>query len=207
MPRVTVKAAAELLRLPAYEQMRILHEQKYPRSQPQVFRAPFYSPSVRGIREYFRGGNDPLALAQARSGIANLNLKQRRDSNLRVLNSFEAGAQSKRRLSPVAQTRIGTNLGSVHISLSLDMLAHENGVARHLYLNCRVAPLDADTARTALEIAHWVLEQSGVTVPIRQLEYIDFAAAKVHRVTQRRSSTIQKLRANAKLIEALWPTL
>lgn len=207
MPRITVKAAAELLRLPAYEQMRILIEQKYPRNQPQVFRAPFYSPAIRGIREYYRGSNDPLALSQARASASKLNLKQRRDSNLRVIDAFESGSQSHRRLSPVPQPKFGTNLGAVRISLSLDLLAHENGIARHLFYNCRVAPVDTETARTALEIAHWVLEQEGVTVPARQLEYIDFSSSKVHRISHRRAGTIQKLRANARLIETLWPSL
>ena len=51
IPRITVRAFAELLNLPAYEQVRILHDQKYPRRQPQVFRVPFYQPALHGIRE------------------------------------------------------------------------------------------------------------------------------------------------------------
>lgn len=207
MPRITVKAAAELLQLPAYEQMRVLMEQKYPRNQPQVFRTPFYAPALNGIREFYRGGNDKLALSQARAKAATLNLKQRRDSNLRVLGQFEQGAQSSRALTPVAQPKFATQLGTVNLRLSLDLLAHEAGVARHLFYNFRSASIDAEIARCAIDIAHWVLEQAGVVVPIRQIEYVDFASSKVYRLTQRRFGTIKKLRANAKLIEAIWPTL
>lgn len=207
MPRITVKAAAELLQLPAYEQMRVLIEQKYPRNQPQVFRAPFYAPALNGIRTFYRSGNDALSLAQARTRATKLTLKQRRDSNLRVINSFEQGLQATRRLTPVSQPKVLAQLGSVNLSLSLDLLAHEGGSARHVYYNFRSAPIDPEIARAAIDIAHWVLEESGIEVPIRQIEYVDFSSSRVFRLTQRRVGTIKKLRANARLIEALWPTL
>ena len=99
-------------------------------------------------------------------------------------------------------------IGQVEISLSLDLLAHEGGVPRYIYYNLRAAPADPDTARATLDIAHWILAHSGFQVPIRQLEYVDFANGnKAYRSQQRRARTIAKLKANAKLIEVVWPTL
>jgi len=94
VPALTVRAFAELLSLPAYEYLRILHEQKYPRQQPQVFRTPFYLPALSGIRQYYRSGNDRAALVPARQAIALLGLESRREHNTRVLDQFERSTQS-----------------------------------------------------------------------------------------------------------------
>ena len=48
-PRLSVRAAAKFVGLPAVEQMKLLHDQKYPRQTPQVFMQPYYSPAISGI--------------------------------------------------------------------------------------------------------------------------------------------------------------
>ena len=59
-PKLTVKAFAELLRLPAYEQLRILEEHKYPRQAPQSYRTPYLRARTacypRVLRERERAG-------------------------------------------------------------------------------------------------------------------------------------------------------
>ena len=40
-PSLSVRAIGEMIGLPAYQQSRILHDQKHPRQQPQKFRVPY----------------------------------------------------------------------------------------------------------------------------------------------------------------------
>jgi hypothetical protein len=207
MPSLTVKAAAELLRLPAYEQARILYEQKYPRQQPQTFRTPFYSPVLSAIREYYRAGNDTTVLGRARQNIRNIGLQQRRDANLRVLDCFEGSNQAARSLLPSGHPPLRMAIGSVEIRLALDMSASEGSLAKRFYYNPRVVALDGEVARAAIEIAHWLLEQAGFSTPIRNIEYVDLTGGRVFRTRRRRAATIKRLKANARIIEALWPTI
>ena len=44
MPRISVRSFAEMLSLPAYEQLRVLYEQKYPKKEPQTFKIPYTNP-------------------------------------------------------------------------------------------------------------------------------------------------------------------
>jgi hypothetical protein len=55
-----------MLRLPAYEQSRLLYDQKYPKQQPQSFRTPYYQRALSGIREYYREANDGKILSAAK---------------------------------------------------------------------------------------------------------------------------------------------
>jgi hypothetical protein len=165
MPHLTVKAAAELLQMPAYEQMRILIEQKHPKSGSQVFRTPFYSPALNGIREYYRSGNDRLALQQAKSKLKTIKLPAKRTNNERVLTSFEGGQQAKRAMNPVSRIKVVSRIGSVDFKLSLDLLAHENGKARYIYYNLRNSAADSEIAKSTIDIAHWVLTSEGSLCP------------------------------------------
>jgi len=83
-PFLTVRALAEMMQLPLYEQVRILSEQKYPREAPQRFRIPYYSPGLVAIRNYYRSANDQGVLEEARDQIR-LTVKNqaRRNHNLR----------------------------------------------------------------------------------------------------------------------------
>ncbi len=45
-PRLSARNAAKFVRLPAVEQMKLLHDQKYPRQEPQIFKQPFYAPRL-----------------------------------------------------------------------------------------------------------------------------------------------------------------
>lgn len=206
-PSLSVKAAAELLQLPAYEQERILLEQKYPRQQPQSFRAPFYSPALAGIRRYYAAGRDPLVLATQKAAIRQLGLPQRRDHNLRVISEFEGSPQAQRQIQPLPSPRIRAAMGTVEFRLSLDLLGDERGQLRRIYYNCRSTPIEVAVAKTALDIASWVLEEAGFAIPMRQLEYVDFAGGRVVKHAVRSAQTIRRLRASARIIEAIWPSL
>jgi hypothetical protein len=207
MPNISVRAMAELLNLPAYEQLRILHEQKYPKSQPQNFRTPFYQPSLTAIRHFYQAGRDATVLVGARHNIQGLGLEARRANNLRVLDRFERSNQFNRNLQPQQNPRITVPLGSVELRLSPDLRASEGGDPRVIYYNCRNASIDPDLARTILEIAHWILEQAGTILETRAIEFIDLNAGRNYRGRSRRPRTLTRMRSNVRLIQTLWPTL
>jgi hypothetical protein len=54
MPRLNARALSELMALPGYEQYRVLYEQKYPKSTPNVFKTPYYARLARHPRYYVR---------------------------------------------------------------------------------------------------------------------------------------------------------
>ncbi len=207
MPTLSVRAFAELIGLPAYEYVRILYEQKYPKQQPQIFRTPFYLPALSAIRNYYRAGNDLAVLVAARQGISQLKLDTRRESNMRVLKSFERSRQARRRLQVVANPRRVACIRQVELRLGLDMSALDKGEPRPVYYNCRSATLDDDLAHTTLDLAHWVLEENGVALPAKALEYVDLTDGRVHHIQKRRSKTLKRLREVARVIDALWPTI
>jgi hypothetical protein len=201
---LTARAFAELLRLPAYEQLRILQEQKYPSRSPQTFRTRFYAPALNAIRRHYEAGNDPAALQDARRGLEGIRLDSRRQSNARVLDAFEASAESRRRLTPLPTPRLSLSVGTLQIRLSLDFAAREADVDRRIYYNCRAAAVEPDTARTTLEIAHWILEETGTLIDPALLELVDLAGRRRYRGKARRPTTIRRVRQNARVIDALW---
>lgn len=207
MPSLSVRAFAEMLNLPAYEQARILLEQKYPRRQPQTFRIPFYAPALKAIRTYYHSGNDQTVLATARNEIAQLRLVSRREHNTRVLDQFERSDQADRSLQPTRGQRLVAHLGTVALRLAFDLTADEAGQRRYILYNPRTGSIDPGIARTTIEIAHWTLEQNALRVPLRSIEYVDIGTGRSHRTNRRRSGTIRRVRQNAKIIEALWPTI
>jgi hypothetical protein len=198
MPRLTAKAAAELLSLPAYEQLRILTDHKYPKLQPQVFRTPFYQPALRAICDFYKAGNESAVIAKARMVIDSLRLETRRRSNHRILDAFERSSEYARSLSIRPSKRFNARVGEVEIRLSPDLLAYEDGQARVLYYNFRAAGVQPELARTTIEIAHWIFEEDGHEIPILGIEYVDLANGKRHRTRKRRATTLRRLRANAK---------
>lgn len=206
-PRLTVRAFAEMLVLPAYEQLRILNEQKNPQDQPQKFRIPYYLPALTAIRAFYRQENNPAAITEARERIETIRLKSKRDGNVRVLDGFESGTQYTRSLTPAPNVPIEVPIGGVQVKLQFDLVAAERGTDRCIFYNCRSASIDAETARTTLEIAHRVLEISGSALTIDSLEYVDISSNRTHRVKTRRATTLGRARQNAKVIETLWASL
>lgn len=207
MPSLTVRSLAELLRLPAYQQMRILSEQKYPKQEPQVFRTPYYSPALTGIRRYFQKDNDPSQLAAAKNNIQSVVLKSKRVNNLRVLDAFSKSEMSGRKLALQPNIKAREVISTVELKLSPDLQTLEDGKPHIFFLNCRAAALDDETAVFTCEIAHRVLEHNGIKVPVSNIEYVDLFTGTTYRANKRRASTMKAVTQNTKIIEALWPTL
>jgi hypothetical protein len=205
-PSLSVRAFAELLRLPAVQQVRILNDQKYPNSEPQSFRVPYYQPALKGIRDFYRGGGAP-ALASARAAAMQLAPPARRDHNLRVLEQFAAGQQPQRTLAPATSPKLSTTVSGVTIRLQFDLVAVEGDVTRYILYNLRNEPVDAEVARCTLEIAHWVMQREGVDVPPQALEQIEIATGISRPGRPVRQRTIQNVEQNASVIQTLWPTI
>jgi hypothetical protein len=199
-----VKALAEMLKMPGYEQSRVLHEQKYPKQQPQSFRTPYYQRALSGIREFFRSGNAPNVLVTAQSDLQNIANATRRANNLRVLEKFANSSQVRRRLTPVQNKRYSAKVGSVEIRLSSDLQALEKEELRVIYFNCRNVPIPEETAALTIEIAHWVLVQNEIRLNVGQIEVIDLATGRSHRRNRGRPATVKAIKNNARVIEALW---
>ena len=207
-PRLTVRAFAELLALPAYAQLRILEEQKYPRNEPQSFKLPYYSPALTAIREFYRAQNDPLVLAKARQTMANIKLPSKRSNNLRVVNQFEGSKEAVRLLTPRSLFSRTAILGNTTLSVKFDLVAEESGKPRLILYNCRQSAIERDIARMTLELSHWVLAQTGGAADIRRLQFVDLAAStRLHSQAVLRTATIRKAQQNARVIEALWDTI
>jgi hypothetical protein len=207
MPRLTVRSLAEMLNLPAYDQERILAEQKYPRQGDQRFRTPFYQPAVTAIRNFYEEGRNARALAEARREIGQIGLSARRDNNLRVISGFEQSAQVSRDLLPRPNPRIEMTLRSTAIRLSVDLRATENDEERFIYYNCRNTPIDAELARVTLEIGYWLLDENGIDATPSGLELVDLRNGRVYRGRSPRSRTMSRVRSNIRIIEALWPNI
>jgi hypothetical protein len=207
IPSLSVRAYAELLNLPAVEQLRVLNDQKYPKSEPQTFRIPFYQTALQGIRSYYRSGNQRAALAAARARAQALSPEAKRNHNVRVLAQFEKGPQAKRKLLLKASPRYSTTIAGVELRLQFDLVVEEEKTMRFILYNLRAVPIEIDTARATLEIAHWVLEQAGRVVPIQTLEYIDIPSGASRTIKKRRIQTINRVKQNARVIQTLWPTI
>jgi hypothetical protein len=206
-PRLNVRAVAELLSLPAYAQMRILHQMKYPKQAPQVYRAPYYAPSLTAIRDFHAAGNSQAFLDAARHQIDRLKLDSRKENNHRVLNSFEGGGQYLRQLKPRQNRRFRALLGSVEIRLSADFVADENGKVRTIFYHWKAHSLEPELAKITLEIAHWVLGQNEGGSDPRLIEFVDVTGDRHFKGTKGRPRTIKQLHQNAKVIDALWKSI
>jgi len=208
MPRLSVRAFAEMLVLPAYQQVRILHEQKYPRQQPQSFKIPYYQPALRGIRDYYRSGNSRAELAEARATARALALSSRARHNLRVIDAFARSREARRLLSIQPQPDLIVQAAAnLELRLQFDVYGLEGDNPKRLFYNFRSVAIDQDIAKKTLEVAHWILQQNATPVPYDALEYIDLESGDVYRINRTTARTAQLIAANARIISTLWPTI
>lgn len=204
-PRLSDRTAAQFLRLPALDQMRILHDQKYPKQAPQVFKQPFYQVARHGIREIIENG--AAGLHDARGQVQKIGQPPRRLHNMRAVEQFWASEHPARGLKLATHKRYRADLGGVELRMSPDLFAYEGSEERYIYFNFKAEQFDAETARMTLEIAHWLLDQNGIKVKPEQLEFIDLFTGVLYPGKKPRIKTIKLLKDNAKLIESMWPTI
>lgn len=204
-PRLSVPTAARFLRLPAVDQWHILHEQKYPKKAPHVFKQQFYGVARTGIRQLIDQGM--AGLIQARAAAEGIPKLPRREHTLRVLESFASSDHMSRGLRVAVNKQYQHNVGGLELRLSPDLFAFEGDEERFIYFNFKAKQYDPEAAKMTLEIAHWLLEQVGVEVAPQQIEFIDLFTGVLYKINRRRGKTIKLLNDNAKLIQRMWPAI
>jgi len=208
MIRLTVRAFAELLHLPAHAQVRILYEQKYPRREPQVFKVPFYQVALRGIRDFYASGGDRRQLAEARARAAQLRPPPKRSNNQRALRAFENSNQVARPIIPSpGGTYRALPIRGVELRIRFGLEGEEGDRPRRMLYNLRQAPIDPEVALSTLRVAYWVLAENGLALPMRALEYVDLYDGRVHSVSRQSQRTLRLMMENARIIVTLWPTI
>lgn len=207
MPTLNAKTFAELLQLPAYAQLRVLQEHKYPKKTPGMFKAPYYQAAINGIKRFYKGGNDETALAAARERADEIKLDVRRRHNHRVIDAFEDSDEVERSLKLRPDPEFSVDVGGVQLRLAPSLLVHEGDQPKVVYYNLRAAPIDPDVARMTAEIGHFILEQNDARLPLRHIEVVDFKGAAKMTWKRRRKKTIEKMEANGPLLALLWESI
>ena len=204
-PRLSVRGAAKFVQLPALEQMRLLHNQKYPRQTPQVFMQPYYAPPIKGIRDYLERGT--AALPDARAQLQTIRIASRRMHCTRVLEAFLKSEHAQRGLRPQPTHRYYTDLNGLELRLSPDVVPRAGDEERYIYFNASAHEQHPGTARLHLEFAYWLLRENGVKVLPRQVELIDLFTGKLFLGRAPRKTSLRDLKDNARLIVTMWPTI
>lgn len=200
---------ASMMQMPAYEQIRILTEQKHPKLGAAPYRGSYYAQARAGIRSHYAHQRSPLAIADYRRRIrASNTLPHCKANNLRILESFANSPEAGRNLilgpRPGLIKRVLGSLG-IELRLRFDIEADENGRQKHIFYNVLTAPIDEETARMTLELAYWALNDKGISM--RDLEYVDLVNGCTFKWPRLRKSTLTKVLANEKWISTVWPTL
>lgn len=204
---LTVKAAAEMLLLPAHSQARILTEQKHPKVGSQAFKVPYYRTAIGGMVAFFRKGGSVAELDKARVKAQNFNQRAKRTNNLRAIDSFQKSRFSGRAFEVATSPRLSATIDNVEIRLSPDLRVMEESKTKFIYLNCKAEAIDSGLARRTLEIGHWVFEKAGHELPMMGFEYVDLVTDQTYSYKTRRRKTITAMQENAKVISVLWPSL
>jgi len=206
---LTVRAFAEMITLPPYEQERILHEQKYPRQGATAYRVPYYRPALKSISDYYRGQNNLPVLHAAIQNMPRLagTNAARVQNNIRVVNSFRNCPQRRRALQPQSISTSRGNIHGVDVRVTPDLVALDAKTLVRIFYNCRATPLDDEVARLTLELTHHILAQSGIVAGFSDSEYIDLHRYHRHRVRRMRSATMRHARSCSRVISGLWPQI
>jgi hypothetical protein len=204
-PRLTVRAAAEMLHKPPELMRQMLYDQKYPDQGDRPFRTPYYRHAIAGMKNYFRSGKP--ALMVSKSEIQGFRQPSRIENNFRVLDAFEKSSLATRPIQITPNRRLYANVGGVELRLSSDMQAVEDGEARVFYFNCRNHAYDPETACRMVEIAYWVMVQNGMKIRPDQVEFDDLFTGKVYTVDALRADTLTALGVEASEIRKFWDDL
>lgn len=202
--RLTAEAFAELIAAPAYEHVKIIHEQKYPRRAPASYQVPFYSTALFAIRKYYRSNNDVSVLTDA---IIKLQLQPqtvRTKSNIRVLEVFRDGAISKWPLTLASASWKSTRFGSVEVRFAPDLYSREDDKQRFLIVNPRRQDAEDNIARMTLELGYLILSRNHIRCSISDFEYVNVMSGKIVKLSRMRKSTIDHAEATALMVDAIW---
>lgn len=210
MPVLTVRSFAEMINLPMYSQYKILHEQKYPKDESNVFKVPFYKPSIDIIKKYFKYNKDKTIIENwIKTEVERIKPQSKSINNKRVVSKFISSPISTRNLTLINRNYSYTAypLEKVELKLHFDIEGSENGQPIFIFINFRGTKIDEQIAKDTLSLTYWILEKNGINCKISQLEYIDLAADIVFRVKKQSISTIKKMNNNALVVKTLWDSI
>ena len=206
-PRLTAKSFAEILRRPTEKATKVMHDQKYPKEEPQIHRIPYYQTAITAIKNYYRADNNVQLLDAARNRALSIPNQSRRVNTLRVLDDFQDSPHSERRFLVKPAQRHSAAIGRVEVRLSADMQATEAGKQRIVYFHCSATPIDEETAILLLEIAHWILAENHIETLPEQVEVLDVSSRKSHHVKSWRKSMSSVLTARARAVSSIWDSI
>jgi hypothetical protein len=208
MPSLSVRSFAEMLDKPIYEQIRILHEQKYPSKEPQMFKIPYYGKSITAIRKFYKAENDFKILDEALKDIdSTAKPESKKLQNTRVIKAFSKNKVSQRKLIIKPSPKLNFTQGDVEIRLSFDLSADEKKETRMMFFNLRNAEITEEIAKKTLEISHFILNENKIPTSTKSLELIDLYSGKVYLLSKTRKRTIDLMKSNMKIITTLWPSI
>lgn len=205
-PALTVRALAEMLDKPLYEQLLILENQKYADRAPGSFRVPYYRPALTAIRRFYRSGGEKETLEGAIAEIQASNMPAaRKENNVRVIHAFQRSSHAKRNLNLISSETMTTTMSGVEVRYTADIAGTEREHEEFLLFNFRQAPITPELAKRTLELALWVLNRSKAAATPEGLEFIDLAAkGRVYRIKSVRQKTVRRAQQNARAIAHLW---
>lgn len=204
-PRLSDRNLARFARSPAAKQMRILHDQKYPRGTPQVFMQPYYSRAIAGIRDVMKRGFP--GIIDSRAKLAGIAQAARRNNNSRVFEAFVDSPLAKRRMTVIPAHRYQAHVRTLEVKFSPHVVAKEGDETRYIYFHEKGVECDSEQARLTLEFGYWVLQQNGVEAKPHQFELFDLFGGKYFQGQPIRPSTLMLLNDLARHIESQWPTI
>lgn len=204
-PRLSDRNLARFVRMPASRQMRFLHDQKYPRGEPQVFMQPYYARGLACIRDVMKRGFP--GIIDARGKLESIGQASKRANNQRVFEAYVGSPHARRRLMVVTSHRYQAYARTMEIKFSPHIVAEEEGEPRFIYFHEKGAQCDPEQARLTLEFGQWVLAQNGVHFEPHQFELIDLFGGMHFRGQPIRPSTVQLIDDMARHIQGQWPTI
>ena len=210
MPVLTVRSFAEMINLPMYSQYKILHEQKYPKDEANVYKMPYYKPSLDLIKKYYLNGNNTDLLTEWLQYNANsIRPQSKQIHNKRVISQFIQSPVSNRKLKITnSKFAITANPKSeVELKLRFDIEALENNIHTYQFINFRATKLDEKIAKDTLYLSYWVMEHNKIDCKINQLEYIDLYSNAIYKVKRQSSNAIKNMTNNTNVVIALWNSI
>lgn len=205
-PSLSVRAFAEMIDKPAYEQLDILEGQKYPNRAPASFRVPYYRRALATIRDFYRTGRNALTLTQAIENIEQSSMTpSMQRNNIRVLNAFQRSTQPRRQLTVQSFGTLRADFHGVILKYTPDLVALDSQKNAHILYNCRQVAIEPDVAKRTLELIQWILSTNNVNLTNIGLEYVDLVFRKrIHTIQRIRSQTLGRAQRSARVIVQLW---
>lgn len=209
-PRLSVRAFAEMMRLPAYEQMRILEAHKYPPLAPGEHQVPYYCEALGAVRRYYRHDNDERVVREVLRYLQSRrkpSSRARAGRNALALEAFLESSEARRSLTPVPFGPRDCAFHGLVLQLSFDVVGEEARRVKFKLYNMADEEMDEELVRSTLELSSHLLSAEEVAHRFGDLEYFDMAEDRLWRWPQVRQRTLHRARKTAQLVCTLWPTL